>query len=348
MKVPNVNYRLININQAAKLVASEGPSTIQRSNGLRSIKIESDIGAKYGVGDLMSYINKEMKDKNTLSPGVNYQYQGQGEQFDEMKKNMGLAAVLAILFIYMVLASLYESFATPFTLLLPLPLAITGALLALWLAGQSLNIFSMIGIIMLFGIATKNSILLVDYTKQLMAKGHTLKAGIIEAGKTRLRPIIMTSLTLVAGTIPVAIGLNEAAKQRAAMGWVIVGGVITSTLLTLVVVPAAMIFGGRLKWFFITSWQHTKIYVREAGNYGFRSIIKVPANLVYALLQTLMNFVCICGSEEYFESSVDKSRADFESYGVSTKPVLEDFMAVKNYENIVLDKLDKKKPRKRG
>jgi predicted RND superfamily exporter protein len=259
--------------------------------------------------------------------------------------NMGLAAVLAVLFIYMVLASLYESFATPFTLLLPLPLAITGALLALWLAGQSLNIFSMIGIIMLFGIATKNSILLVDYTKQLVEKGLSLKDGIIEAGKTRLRPIIMTSLTLVAGTIPVAIGLNEAAKQRTAMGWVIVGGVITSTLLTLVVVPSAVIFGERLKWFFATSWQHTKIYFRAGWSPESRNPFKTVINMVYAFLQTVMNFVSVCGSEQYYESAVDKCRVDFEGRGLSSSYSLEEYIKSSDFESKKSVKAKRKKMR---
>jgi HAE1 family hydrophobic/amphiphilic exporter-1 len=240
VKIPNVNYRLINLNQVAKLVPSEGPSNIQRLNGSRNIDLESDIAPKYGLGKLMDYIQKQMKDKKILKPGMGFRYQGQAEQLNEMNLNLGLAAIFAILFIYLVLASLYESFATPFALLIPLPLAVTGAILALWVAGQSMNIFSDIGIIMLFGIATKNSILLVDYTNQLIEKGMKVKEAIVTAGKTRFRPIIMTSITLVAGTIPVAIGLNEAAKQRASMGWVIVGGVISSTLLTLLVVPSVL------------------------------------------------------------------------------------------------------------
>jgi len=315
VKVPNVNYRLVNINQAAKLVPADGPSTVQRSNGLRDIKIEADIGTGYGVGDLMSYLNKEIKEKNMFPPGISYRYQGQGEQFDEMSMNMGLAAVLAVLFIYIVLASLYESFATPFALLIPLPLAVSGALLALWVAGESLNIFSIIGTIMLFGIATKNSILLVDYTKQLMAGGMELKEALVTAGKTRLRPIIMTSLTLVAGTIPVAIGLNEAAKQRTAMGWVIVGGVISSTLLTLVVVPAALVFGDRLKWFFKMSWLHTKYFLFVCWTHLKKfEIISFFKALIIGLLKCLMDFVSICGSEDYYRDSVYKNQADFAEY----------------------------------
>ena len=291
MKVPNVNYRLVNINQAARLEKAEGPSTIQRNSGMRNIRIDSDIGSGSGVGNMMNYIDEAIKEKHLLPPGVTYSYQGQGEQYDELTRNLGLAAILAILFIYLVLASLYESFVIPFALLIPLPLAVSGAVLSLWIVKEYLNVFSMIGTIMLLGIATKNSILLLDYTKQLTAKGMELSEALITAGKTRLRPIIMTSLTLVAGTIPVAIGLNEAGKQRTSMGVVIVGGVITSTLLTLVVVPAAMIFGNRLKWFFFTSLQHTKIYFKEARYYLVRNTEKFIGNIVYAFLQILMNFV---------------------------------------------------------
>ncbi|MEW6515568.1 MAG: efflux RND transporter permease subunit [candidate division FCPU426 bacterium] len=244
--VPNLNYRLVNLSQVARLVPEQGPATISRQNSQRLIEVNSDINPAYGVGDLMDYFKKEVADKGLLPPGVTYAYDSQGEQFEEMSKNMSLAAALAVLFIYLVLASLYESFVTPFSLLLPLPLAVCGALVALWIGGQSLNIYSIIAIIMLLGIATKNSILLIDYTNQLVAQGLALAEALVVAGKRRLRPILMTSMTLVAGTLPVAIGLNEASKQRTSMGWVIIGGVISSTLLTLVVVPAALtLFRGR-------------------------------------------------------------------------------------------------------
>ncbi len=308
VKVPNVNYRLINIDQAAKLEPAEGPSNVQRNSGLRNIQITSDIATGYGVGNLMNYLNEEIKNKNLLPPGITHQYKGQGEQFDEMSRNLGLAAVLAILFIYIVLASLYESFATPFALLIPLPLAVSGALLGLWITKESLNIFSMIGTIMLFGIATKNSILLVDYTKQLRAQGKDLEEALVTAGKTRLRPIIMTSLTLVAGTIPVAIGLNEAAKQRTSMGVVIVGGVISSTLLTLVVVPAALVFGGRLKWAVKNCWLHAMYSLRLCLKHLLKLEIFAFAGMFFkGLFQCIMDLVAICGSEHYYRNAVDKN-----------------------------------------
>ena len=154
---------------------------------------------------------------------------------------------LGILFIFLVLASLYESFVTPFTIMLALPLAIAESLVALFIAHQSLDIFSMIGIIMLLGVATKNSILLVDYANQLISQGDDRATAILEAGKTRLRPILMTTMALIAGTVPIAIGLNEASRQRTSMGIAIIGGLVSSTALTLVVVPAAFSFIDRFR-----------------------------------------------------------------------------------------------------
>jgi HAE1 family hydrophobic/amphiphilic exporter-1 len=131
--------------------------------------------------------------------------------------------------------------------MLALPLAVCGSLIALAVTHQSLNIFSMIGIIMLLGIATKNSILLVDYANQLIQQGKDRATAVITAGKVRLRPILMTTMALIAGTLPVALGLNEASRQRTSMGIAIIGGLVSSTLLTLVVVPAAFSYIDRFR-----------------------------------------------------------------------------------------------------
>ncbi|MGZ3749584.1 MAG: efflux RND transporter permease subunit, partial [Pseudobdellovibrionaceae bacterium] len=132
-----------------------------------------------------------------------------------------------------------ESFVTPFTILLALPLAMCGALVALLIFGKSIDIFSLIGIVLLLGVVAKNSILLVDYTKQMEQQGFNRNEALLKASRTRLRPILMTSLALIAGMIPIAIGLNEASAMRTSMGIAIIGGLISSTMLTLIVVPAA-------------------------------------------------------------------------------------------------------------
>ena len=158
-----------------------------------------------------------------------------------------LAALLAVLFIYLVLASLYESPVTPFTIMFMLPLAASGAFVALFLTRSSFDLFSMIGCVMLLGIASKNSILLVDRAVQLVAEGKNTAQAVIEAGRTRLRPILMTTLALIAGMLPIALGLNEASKQRTSMGISVIGGLISSTVLSLIVVPAAFTYIERFR-----------------------------------------------------------------------------------------------------
>jgi len=160
---------------------------------------------------------------------------------------MALAMGLGILFIFLVLASLYESFITPLTIMLAIPLAISGSFVALAITGESLNIFSIIGLVMLIGVSAKNSILLVDFAQQQVLKGKTRSEAMLMAGRTRLRPILMTTMALIAGTVPIAIGLNEASKQRTSMGVAIIGGLISSTLLTLVVIPAAYTYIDRFR-----------------------------------------------------------------------------------------------------
>lgn len=192
-----------------------------------------------GLGGVINDVKKMFETENPLPQGMRYRFTGQAENFGELLVNMVIAMGLGILFIYLVLASLYESFIIPFTIMLVLPLAACGAFYALYITRASLDLFSMIGVVMLLGIATKNSIILVDYIHQQIEKGKSLTDSILEAGKTRLRPILMTSFALIAGMLPVAIGLNEASKQRTSMGIAIIGGLISSTLLTLVVVPAA-------------------------------------------------------------------------------------------------------------
>jgi HAE1 family hydrophobic/amphiphilic exporter-1 len=201
------------------------------------------------MGGAMTDVSRIMGNEIKLPEGTTYKFSGQEENFEEMITSMAVASGLGILFIYLVLASLYESFVTPFTIMLVLPLAICGAFFALAFTGASLDLFSMIGCIMLLGVATKNSIILVDYTSQQMDKGMNLRDAILLAGKNRLRPILMTSFALIAGFIPIAIGLNEASAQRKSMGIALIGGLISSTLLTLIIVPAAYTYIERFRLF---------------------------------------------------------------------------------------------------
>lgn len=241
LTVPNVNGDKIPLAKVAKGVETKALSQINRYNKARYIQVSANIGPGGSLGEIL----QKAEDLITKNPAtkipttLSYRFIGQAENFKELIANMVMAMALGIIFIYLVLASLYESFVTPFAILLALPLAVTGAMVALFLTGKSIDIFSMIGMVLLLGVVAKNSILLVDYTHHLMDEGVERTQAIIQAGKVRLRPILMTSLALIAGMIPIAIGLNEASAQRTSMGTAIIGGLISSTLLTLIVVPAA-------------------------------------------------------------------------------------------------------------
>ena len=245
--VPNLNGNLIKLSDVAEKEEKSGPSKVNRQDRSRYIQIQADISPGAGMGDVMKDIDTLLATDLKLPVGMRYAYVGQAENFKELGESMVTALVFGILFIFLVLASLYESFVTPFTIMLALPLAFCGSLVALAITQESLNIFSMIGVIMLLGVAVKNSILLVDYANQLIQEGLDRREAMLRAGKTRLRPILMTSLALIAGTIPIAVGLNEASRQRTSMGIAIIGGLVSSTLLTLIVVPAAFSFVDRFR-----------------------------------------------------------------------------------------------------
>lgn len=237
--VPNANFNMIPLSRVAKGEDTTGYSQVNRQNKGRFIAITANLGPKGNLGTATDEIEKLMKGDLKPPVGVEYRFEGQAQDFKDLIANMLIAAGLGILFIYLVLASLYESFITPFTILLAIPLAISGAIIGLFIFGKTFDIFSIIGMIMLMGVVAKNSILLVDYTQQLLEQGLSQGEALVKAGRTRLRPILMTSLALIAGTLPIALGLTELGSQRMSMGIAIISGVTSSTLLTLLVVPAA-------------------------------------------------------------------------------------------------------------
>ena len=246
--VPNVNQRLVKLSNVAEIRDVLGPANIDRQDRTRKILVSADLAAGGDLNGVMSNISQRLRSGDLkLPPGITFTYIGDSESFQELGQSLGIALLFAIIFVFMVLASLYESFVTPLTIMLALPLALGGAFVALLVAGESLNLFAFLGIFMLLGVAAKNSILLVDFAKQAMEEGMNRVDAIIEAGRTRLRPILMTSVALIAGTMPLAIGLNEASSQRTSMGVGLIGGTITSTLLTLLVIPAAFIFIDRFR-----------------------------------------------------------------------------------------------------
>lgn len=247
--VPNLSQpsRAIPLAILGKGEMRSGPSNISRQDRSRVIKIHANLAPGGAIGNAVDEAKKLLETKIKPPPGIRYLFWGQAEDLKELMENILLAFGLALLFIYLVLASLYESFITPITIITAIPPAISGAFVSLAIFREQLNIFSMIGLIMLMGLVTKNSILLVDYALQRVRRGMALNDAIFEAGKARLRPILMTSFAMIAGTLPLALGLGEAAKQRTAMGIAIIGGLVVSTIMTLVFVPAIFGYIDRLR-----------------------------------------------------------------------------------------------------
>jgi multidrug efflux pump len=223
--------------QLANLVDVEegvGPSSLNHYNRRRSAIIDANLQDK-PLGTALEEVNTLARE--ILPAGFTTAVAGESKDFEESFASLTFTFVLAIIAVYLVLAGQFESFVHPFTILLALPLAIFGAFLGLVLLGMTLNIYSFIGMVMLVGLVTKNSILLVDYTNTLRAQGRDMRAAVAEAGGVRLRPILMTSVSTLFGILPVAIGLGAGAESRRPLGVAVAAGITVSTLMTLIVVP---------------------------------------------------------------------------------------------------------------
>jgi len=225
---------LIRLSNVVQVKEEIGPDLINRFDRQRSTTIYANLEGKT-LGDAV----EETKDivKKTLPAGYSIEFSGQAETMAETIKSIIFVFALTTLITYMVLASQFESFVHPFTIMLAVPLGVTGALATLFITRNTINIMSMIGMIMLLGLVIKNSILLVDYTNVLRATGMNKRDALLQAGPVRLRPILMTAISTVAGVLPVALGLGAGGASRAPMGIAVAGGMTTSTLLTLYVVP---------------------------------------------------------------------------------------------------------------
>ncbi|HEX5069424.1 MAG TPA: efflux RND transporter permease subunit [Vicinamibacterales bacterium] len=236
------------IVRAGDLVRMEpgvGPSSIDREQRVRQAKIGADLQGR-ALGDVTADIQKIL-DAGAIPATFQVGFAGDVELMQESAAGLALALLLAVTFIYIVLASQFESFTEPVIIMLALPLALVGALLMLLATGHHLGMPAMIGIVMLMGLVTKNAILLIDLTNQLRRdKGLGVVEAILEAGPVRLRPILMTTLAMVLGMLPSAFGVGEGGEFRAPMSLATIGGLMTSTLLTLVVVPVAYLLLDRL------------------------------------------------------------------------------------------------------
>lgn len=231
----NGNPMLVPIRQIADFVETTSPQQIKRLNLQRRITIYGNAQGRPS-GDVGTDAEKIVKAMQ-LPPGYRFDVSGAQQEMNETSAAAAAALGLAVIFIYLVLASQFGSFLQPVAIMASLPLSLIGVLLALLFTGTTLNIFSIIGFIMLMGLVTKNAILLVDFTNQAIRNGVPLREAIFEAGQVRLRPILMTTLAMIFGMLPMAIGVGAGGELLAPMGRAVIGGVITSTLLTLLIVP---------------------------------------------------------------------------------------------------------------
>ena len=226
---------LITLGDVADIERAVGPVTINRDDQTRVVTISGQV-----VGRPVGQVNKEIEQrlqKVMLPDGYSIKFGGEQEQLTDAFKDLFLALILAIVLVYMVMAAQFESLIQPFVIIFAVPLALIGVVLALLLTGRSLSIPAYIGIIMLAGVVVNNAIVLIDFINQLRSKGIERNEAIVKAGPMRLRPILMTTLTTILGLFPLALGIGEGGELRAPMGTVVIGGLIFSTVATLVVIP---------------------------------------------------------------------------------------------------------------
>ncbi|HZY16164.1 MAG TPA: efflux RND transporter permease subunit, partial [Ramlibacter sp.] len=227
--------QVVRLNQVAEVNEATGPNQINRRDLAREVAISANAWQR-SAGEVSGEIRARL-DAIAFPPGYRYQFSGSTRNMQESFSYAVSALAMGVIFIYMILASQFRSFVQPLALMTSLPLTLIGVVLALLLFGSTLSIFSVIGIVMLMGLVTKNAILLVDFAIRMRAQGMDRSEALLQAARVRLRPILMTTLAMIFGMVPLAFALSEGSEQRAPMGQAVIGGVITSSLLTLVVVP---------------------------------------------------------------------------------------------------------------
>jgi multidrug efflux pump len=234
--VRNNKGQLIQLDNLVTAKEESSPPQLYRNNRFISASVSAGLAPGKSIGDGIEAMDK-IKAK-VLDESFSTDLSGESRDFQESSSNTLFAFGLALLLVYLILSAQFESFKDPIIIILTVPMAVAGAFLSLWLCGQSWNIFSQIGTIMLIGLVTKNGILIVEFANQLKEKGATVHDAIREAAVSRLRPILMTSMAIAIGALPIAMALGAAAKSRMSMGTVIIGGTLFSLILTLFVIPA--------------------------------------------------------------------------------------------------------------
>ena len=227
---------LVPLSNVVTLSERARAQTLSRQDRVRAITITASLAPGYSLGEALDFLDRTAKE--VLPQEARISYLGQSLEFRESSGALYVTFALALLVVFLVLAAQFESFIHPFVILLSTPLAVTGGLFALWFTGQTLNVFSQIGMVLLIGLMAKNGILVVEFANQLRDRGMSVRDAVLEASVVRLRPILMTSIATVLGAVPLAMATGAGAESRQALGVVIVGGITLSTIVTLYAVPA--------------------------------------------------------------------------------------------------------------
>lgn len=249
------NNNLIKLGDVARVEDGLGPVMLRRVDKQESINISANITDR-PLQEVLTDIKKNINPSD-LGAGVTYQFTGQATTMSDTFGEMAQALGLSLILVYMLLAVLYESVSTPIIRMFSLPFGIIGSLVFLAITHNTINLYSLIGFLVMDGLVAKNGTLLLDYTLTLMEGGMNARDAIIEAGKTRLKPIFMTTLTMIVGMMPTALAISAGSETRVSMAWVLVGGLITSTFFTLIITPIAFLFFDKhpmRSWFSIKSW----------------------------------------------------------------------------------------------
>jgi multidrug efflux pump len=236
---------LVPLDAVTRVEERIGPRQLNHHDRVRSFTLSASLAPGFTLGEALDSLGAAAE--AVLPAGSTVDLAGESREFRESGTALYFAFVLALVFVFMVLAAQFESLLHPFTVLLAVPLAVTGALAALWVTGSTLNVYSQVGMILLIGLVSKNSILLVTYANALRVRGRDALSAMREAGRIRLRPILMTSVATVFGALPIALGLGAGAASRRPLGYAIIGGLVVSTLLTLYLVPAVFVTFERLR-----------------------------------------------------------------------------------------------------
>jgi multidrug efflux pump len=239
------NDELIKLDALASVTEGVGPRALNHFNRVRSFTLTASLAPGFTLGEALDSLRRVADE--VLPKGSSTALAGESRELEESGGSLYFAFLLALVVVFMVLASQFESLVHPFTVLLAVPLAVTGALATLFIVKSTINLYSQIGMILLIGLVTKNSILLVEYANQLKERGLDAVAAVREAGRIRLRPILMTSVATIMGALPIALGLGAGAASRRPLGYAIVGGLLVSTLLTLILVPVVYVLVDALR-----------------------------------------------------------------------------------------------------